>query len=65
MDTSEILNPLSHNRNACTCLTLNQNVGVPAVAQRLTNLTSTHEDEGLTPGLVQWVKDLALLRAAV
>ena len=31
--------------------------GVPIVAQRLTNPTSIHEDEGLIPGLAQWVKE--------
>ena len=31
------------------------------MVQQLTNSTSIHEDEGLVPGLTQWVLDLALL----
>ena len=34
--------------------------GVPVVAQQLTNPTSIHADVGSIPGLVQWVKELAL-----
>ena len=39
--------------------------GVPAVAQRLTNLTRNHEVAGSIPGLTHWVKDLVLPQAVV
>ena len=34
--------------------------GVPIVAQQVKNPTRIHEDVGSTPGLAQWVNDLAL-----
>ena len=37
-----------------------ESLGVPTVAQRVTNPASIHEDVGLIPSLAQWVKDPAL-----
>ena len=39
---------------------VDQDVGVPVVAQRLTNPTRNHEVAGSVPGLTQWINDPAL-----
>ena len=62
------LGPASRDSDSQACGRSSESVclrrtpgGVPALAQRLTNQSSIHEDSGLIPGLPQWVKDLALL----
>ena len=41
-----------------------QDVRVPIVAQWVKNLTRIQEDVGSIPGLIQWIRDLALPQAS-
>ena len=41
-----------------------QALGVPTVAQRVKNPASIYEDEGLIPGLAQWLSNPALPQTA-
>ena len=47
------------------CYLIKTHLGVPLVAQGVTNPTSTHEDVGSIPGLAQWIKDPVLPWAVV
>ena len=57
LETGRVTEEYSHSR---FFYLLEDEGGVPAVAQWLMNPTSINEDAGSIPGLAQWVKDLAL-----
>ena len=57
--------PLKHSISVGKNGISNQLLGVPVVAQWLTNPTGNREVVGAIPGLAQWVKDSVLLWAVV
>ena len=59
MAVSTYLSIITLNVNGLNAPIKRHRVGVPFMAQWLTNSTGIHEDTGLIPGLAQQVKDLA------
>ena len=56
--------PGGRDQSGFSSVNKQSSLGVPIVTQWVTNLTSIHEDEGLTSGPAQQVKDLVMPQAA-
>ena len=61
----ELINKLPPYKNNNYWFAQDSVIGVPVVAQRLTNPTRNHEVADLIPGFAQWVGDPVLLWAVM